>query len=163
MIFTEFVYSETVPCLRGDPFGLQHLPTTVDTAMGLGLAAGSCLIGSDPSRGTESAATIKEIAPRSDELVVQAHTYDKFYGTHLDLALRSRDINRLIVTGVTTDVCVNSTIISASTRNYRVTAVSDAVATVHDHIHEACLQIWRHKFARLAITSDVINEIQAAI
>jgi nicotinamidase-related amidase len=107
----------------------------------------------------ESAKTIEELKPRPDELVLQAHTYDKFYGTHLDLALRSQGIDRLMVTGVTTDVCVNATLMSAATRNYRVTAVTDAMATIHDHIHEACLQIWQNKFARLRTTADVLAEL----
>ena len=92
-------------------------------------------------------------------MVIQGHTYDKFYGTPLDLALRSQNIDRLLLTGVTTDVCVNSTLIAASTRNYRVTAVTDGMATIHDHIHDACLQIWENKFARLKSTAELLAEL----
>jgi ureidoacrylate peracid hydrolase len=95
----------------------------------------------------------------SSELVVRAHTYDKFYGTPLDLALRSQNITHLMTTGVTTDICVNSTIVSSSTRNYRVTAITDAVATIHDHIQTACFQIWENKFARLKTTAEIISEL----
>ena len=77
----------------------------------------------------------------------------------MDLALRSQGIERLMLTGVTTDVCVNSTLIAASMQNYRVTAVTDGMATIHDHIHDACLQIWQNKFARLADTSQLLGEI----
>lgn len=158
VIFTEFVYATTIPCLRGEPFGPEHLPSG-DGDAGFGHPSNNCLIGSNPGKGVESAATIPQLAPRNDELVVQAHTYDKFYGTHLDLALRSLNVDRIMVTGVTTDVCVNSTILSASTRNYRVMAVTDGTATIHDHIHDACLQIWENKFARLATTDELVEEI----
>ena len=121
---------------------------------------GNCLIGPNPGTGAESAATIPALKPQPGELVVQAHTYDKFYGTHLDLALRAQNIRRLIVTGVTTDVCVNSTIVSGSTRDYRVTAVTDGMATIHNHIHDACLQIWENKFARLKTTDEVLQELE---
>ena len=148
-----------IPCLRGDPFGPEHLPAEEGQPTGYGYASNNCLIGAGAGVGAESAATVEALAPREDELVIQGHTYDKFYGTHLDLALRSQGIERLMLTGVTTDVCVNSTLIAASMQNYRVTAVTDGMATIHDHIHDACLQIWQNKFARLADTSQLLGEI----
>ena len=159
VIFTEFVYATTIPCLRGDPFGIEHLPNESNEATGYGHPSRNCLIGAGAGEGAESAATVDALAPRADELVVQAHTYDKFYGTHLDLALRSKQIDRLVLTGVTTDVCVNATLMAASTRNYRVTAASDGMATIHDHIHDACLQIWENKFARVKATAELLDEI----
>ena len=159
VVFTEFVYSPTVPCLRGDPFGPEHLPARQGEPTGYGYQSSNCLIGREAGSGKESAATVPQLAPQTDELVVAAHTYDKFYGTHLDLALRSQGIDRLMVTGVTTDVCVNSTIIAASTRNYRVTAVTDGVATIHEHLQSACLEIWKNKFARLATTQQLMTEL----
>ena len=159
VVFTEFVYSTLVPCLRGAPFGPEHLPAESPQTTGFGRPSSNCLIGTEPGQGPESPATVSELAPRDDELVIQAHTYDKFYGTSLDLALRSWHIDRLIVTGVTTDVCVNSTILAAANRNYRVIAVPDGMATIHDHIHQACLDIWQNKFARLAATAEVAAEL----
>jgi nicotinamidase-related amidase len=101
------------------------------------------------------------LAPRPDELVIRGHSYDKFHGTPLDLALRSRHIDHLLVTGVTTDVCVNATVIAASTRDYRVTAVSDGVATIDPALHEACLRIWQNKFARIKCTEEVVQELES--
>jgi nicotinamidase-related amidase len=159
VIFTEFVYATSIPCLRGDPFGPEHLPAASGEAIGYGHPSSNCLVGPGAGEGVESAKTIDALKPRDDELVFQAHTYDKFYGTHLDLALRTQNIDRLMVTGVTTDVCVNATLMSAATRNYRVTAVTDAMATIHDHIQAACFEIWQNKFARLKTTRDVLAEI----
>ncbi|MEK7685970.1 MAG: isochorismatase family cysteine hydrolase [Verrucomicrobiota bacterium] len=161
VIFTEFVYAPTLPCLRGDPFGAEHLPAVPGQPTGFGYPSSNCLIGPQAGQGAESAATVDALAPRPDELVVRAHTYDKFCGTPLDLALRSRGVDRLIVTGVTTDVCVNATILAASTRNYRVIAVSDGMATIRDHLHTACLEIWQNKFARIATTAEVAEELGA--
>jgi ureidoacrylate peracid hydrolase len=162
VVFTEFVYSTAVPCLRGDPFGIEHLPAEPGGTTGYGMPSSNCLIGEMAGTGAESAATVDGLAPQENELVIQAHTYDKFYGTPLDLALRSRRVDRLIVTGVTTDVCVNSTILSAVSRNYRVIAVTDGMGTIHDHIHQACLDIWQNKFARLVNTDNVLGEIKSA-
>ena len=113
-----------------------------DTTTGFGYPSNNCKIGLEPGVGVESAATIDALEPLNSELVIQGHTYDKFYGTHLDLALRSLGIDRFVITGVTTDCCVNSTIVSGSTRNYRVTAVSDG-SDRRSH-PRTCLQIWEN-------------------
>ena len=159
VIFTEFVYSTAVPCLRGDPFGIEHLPAVESQPTGFGHPSSNCLVGPDAVEGPDSAETVAELAPRPDELVVRSHTYDKFFDTPLDLALRSRQIRYLAITGVVTDVCVNATLMSAATRDYRVTAVSDGVATLWPHLQEACFEIWQRKFARLRTTAEVLEEI----
>jgi nicotinamidase-related amidase len=159
VVFTEFVYATTVPCLRGDPFGPEHLPARPGQPTGLGMPSSNCLIAPSAAQGPNSAETVPELAPRPDELVVRAHTYDKFYGTPLDLALRSRDVRYLLITGVLTDVCVNCTLLSAANRDYRVTAVTDGVATLWPDLQEACFAIWRRKFARLRTTAEVVAEL----
>jgi nicotinamidase-related amidase len=74
--------------------------------------------------------------------------------------LRSRYITHLIVTGVTTDICVNCTVLAAANRNYRVTVATDAVATLDDAIQAACFDIWHRKFARLRTTSQLLAELK---
>ena len=136
VVFTEFVYADNVPCLRGDPVGIEHLASEGDP--GFGRPSSNCLVGHNAGEGVESADTIDELKPRPEELVIRGHTYDKFYGTPLDLALRSQEISHLLMTGITADVCVNATLIAATQRNYRVTAVTDAVASPWpdlSHIH----------------------------
>jgi ureidoacrylate peracid hydrolase len=159
VIFTEFVYAAAVPCLRGDPFGPEHLPARPGQPTGLGLPSSNCLIGPRAAQDANSAETIAELAPRPDELVVRGHTYDKFLGTPLDLALRSRDVRCLVITGILTDVCVNCTLLSAANRDYHVTAVTDGVATLWPELQQACFAIWRRKFARLRETAQVIAEL----
>jgi biuret amidohydrolase len=159
VIFTQFVYSSAVPCLRGDPFGPEHLPAEKGAAVGFGRPSSNCLIGPGGGQGLNAAEMIPELAPRADELVIAAHTYDKFYGTPLELALAAQDVRWLIVTGVMTDVCVNSTVLAAANRNYRVTVVSDGVATLWPEIQQACFDIWRRKFARLRTAAELIDEL----
>src|SRR5262245_1066392 len=83
VVFTEFVYAPVVPCLRGDPFGPEHLPARPGQPTGLGLPSANCLVGPTPGAGPNAADTVPELAPRTDELVVRGHTYDKFLGTPL--------------------------------------------------------------------------------
>jgi hypothetical protein len=73
VVFTQFVYSAAVPCLRGDPFGPEHLPARPGRPTGLGLPSGSCLIGPLAGQGPDSAEIIAGLAPGPDELVVRGH------------------------------------------------------------------------------------------
>jgi ureidoacrylate peracid hydrolase len=159
VVFAAFVYSPAVPCLRGDPFGPEHLPAQPGQPTGFGLPSSNCLIAPVAEQGPNSAEVVPELAPRPDELVVRGHTYDKFLGTPLDLALRSRDVQCLLVTGVLTDVCVNCTLLAAANRDYRVTAVTDGVASLWPELQQACFTIWRRKFARLRTTEGVLAEL----
>ncbi len=161
VVHTQFVYAAAIPCLRGDPFGPEHLPAGPSSTVGFGHPSGNCLVGPDASQGPNSAEIIAELAPRPGELVIAAHTYDKFYGTSLDLALRSREIRFLLITGVTTDICVNSTVLAAANRDYRVTVVTDGVATLWPEIQQACFDIWRRKFARLRTTAQMVEELNS--
>jgi nicotinamidase-related amidase len=131
------------------PFGPEHLPAPPGQPTGPGLPSGNCLVASSSEPGPNSTEIIPELAPRADELVFRGHTYDKFQGTPLDLALRSQDIRCLVITGVLTEICVNCTLLSAAMRDYRVTAVTDGVDALWPHLQEACFAIWRRKFARL--------------
>jgi nicotinamidase-related amidase len=63
---------------------------------------------------------------------------------------------------VVTDICVNCTVLSAAHRDYRVTAVTDGVATLWPELQQACFAIWRRKFARLRTAAEILAEIQAA-
>ena len=161
VVHTQFVYATAIPCLRGDPFGPEHLPAGPGATLGFGRPSGNCLVGSDVPHGPNSTEIIADLAPRAGELVIAAHTYDKFYGTPLDLALRSQEIRYLLITGITTDICVNSTALAAANRDYRVTVVTDGVATLWPEIQQACFDIWRRKFARLRTTHEVVEELNS--
>ena len=86
-------------CLRGNPFGLEHLPAPAGQPPGFGRPSSNCLVGPDAGEGADSADIVPELASLPGELVVDSHVYDKFLDTPLDLALRSRGITHLLVTG----------------------------------------------------------------
>jgi biuret amidohydrolase len=157
VIFTEFVAAPAVHSLRQDPFGPEHMPPLPGEPTGWGLRSGNCLVGTE---GPESPGTIDELKPLPGELVIAGFSVDKFYGTPLDLALRGRDIRYLIVTGIMADICVNATLLSATIREYRVTALTDCITTIWPHILEAVFDIWGRKFARLMTSDQAIMELE---
>jgi len=152
IVFTEFVYSESVPVLIGN-LHPEHQPAPPGAPRGFGLPSSSCL------EGTRSAETIPELAPRSGEIVVRKRGYDAFTGTPLDGALRARNVTSLVVTGTMMDICVLATVTAALHREYRVTLVEDGVATLWPEIQRATLDIIGRAYGRVAIAKEVVDLI----
>lgn len=82
---------------------------------------------------------IDELQPLTGEPIIDKPGYSAFAHTDLDLLLRNRGITGLWITGVTTEVCVSSTLRSAVERGYACTLVSDACASGDPELHAAAL------------------------
>jgi len=152
VVFTEFLYTETAPLLVGE-LHPEHRRAAPGAPRGFGRPSSSCLA------GEANVATIAELAPRPDELVVQKPCYDAFHGTVLDGALRARGITHLVITGTLTDICVLATVVGGFNREYRMTVVEDAVATLWPQIQEATLDIIARAYGRVKPTKTVADEI----
>ena len=81
-----------------------------------------------------------EIKPLPDEAIVTKHRYGAFESSDLDLVLRSQGIRTVIMTGVATNVCVETTARQAFLRDYYVVFTSDCTATYDQADHEATLR-----------------------
>ncbi|MGY1824316.1 cysteine hydrolase family protein [Geodermatophilus sp. SYSU D00079] len=79
------------------------------------------------------------VAPAAGEPVVVKHRYSAFTGTGLDLVLRTAGIRSLLLTGVTTEVCVESTLRDGLFHDYHVTLVEDCCASHNRGAHAACV------------------------
>ncbi len=90
-------------------------------------------------RGEYGHDLIDELQPLPGEPVIDKPGYSAFASTDLDLLLRNRGISELIVTGVTTEVCVSSTLRSAVDLGYHCILVSDACASGDPELHAAAL------------------------
>ncbi len=152
--FTEFVYSPRVPLLVGE-LHPEHRPAEPGRPQGFGWPSSSCL------EGTASAETVPDLAPAAGELVVRKHWYDGFAGTALDGALRARGVTSLVVAGTMTDICVLATVVGAFNREYRITVVEDAVATLWPEIQQATLDIIRRAYGRVAAAKTILDVISA--
>jgi nicotinamidase-related amidase len=157
VIFTEFISAPEIPNLRKDPFGPEHLVPRKGEATGWGMPSGNSLVG---ARGPESPDTVEALRPLPGEAVIRAPGLDKFYGTPLDLVLRSLDIRYLMVTGMLADLCVAATVYAASTREYRVTAITDGITTIWPDILKAVYDIFGRKLARLMSAAEAQSELR---
>ncbi len=72
---------------------------------------------------------VSEVAPMAEELIIKKHRYSGFFGTDLDMILRTGKIDTVVVTGVTTENCCHATARDAMFNGYRVAFISDATGT----------------------------------
>jgi nicotinamidase-related amidase len=111
--------------------------------------------------GTWGAQTIDDLKPQEGEHLVVKKGFGGFSNTPLDTVLRNLGVNTCVVSGVTTCVCVSSTIRGAVEHNYRMILVSDAVAEIDRTTHEAELKTMARIFADVKTTDEVIGMLEA--
>jgi nicotinamidase-related amidase len=96
--------------------------------------------------GTPGHAFVPELAPLPGELVVAKYRSSAFWGTNLELLLRSNGIATVIVGGCTTEGCVESTARDAMFADHYVIIAEDCVGSDDRAQHDASLLLMRHRF-----------------
>ncbi len=106
-------------------------------------------------RGGPGWQIVADLAPATGELVIDKTGFSAFEGTALDAELRARGIEALVVTGVTTNVCVLATLLGAVDRGYDCLLVRDAVAADAGAVTDAVVRILDHEGALLGSRASV--------
>ena len=104
---------------------------------------------------------IDELRPAPGEPVVDKPGKGAFYATDLDAMLRGRGIARLLVCGVTTEVCVNTTVREANDRGYRCVVLADCCASYFPQFHEMGLAMVKAQGGIFGWVSDSASAIAA--
>jgi len=99
--------------------------------------------------GTPDVELVDDVAVVEGDLVIDKPRYSSFYATGLDAALRAMDIRTLIVGGVTTSMCVESTVRDAGQRDYETWVLRDACGDFDADRHVAALEAMAFGFARV--------------
>lgn len=92
-------------------------------------------------RGEEGHDIVPELAPIPGEVVLDKPGKGAFYATDLELMLRNRGITRLVVTGVTTEVCVHTTVREGNDRGFECLVLSDCCGSYFPEFHEVGLKM----------------------
>ena len=96
------------------------------------------------------------VSPLPHERIVVKHRYSAFINTDLNTVLKARGIESVLVTGVATNVCVETTARDAFMYDYYVTFVEDGAAAYNQSLHESTLQNMRRHFGTVASSDEII-------
>jgi ureidoacrylate peracid hydrolase len=111
-------------------------------------------------RGSWDAQVLDEIAPAGDEIVLPKTSSSVFISTNIDYVLRNLGVRSLIVAGVLTDQCIDSTVRDACDLGYLVTIPVDACATLSAERHDSALRNNRG-YCRQIATAALVQEIES--
>ena len=107
---------------------------------------------------TVSASLIKELDPGNDIVMVK-NQYDAFYGTSLSNVLKSKKVQFVVICGVMTNLCCETSVRTAFVEGFRPVLPIDATATYSRHLHIATFRNLAFGFAPLMTTAEVIQNI----
>jgi ureidoacrylate peracid hydrolase len=103
--------------------------------------------------GTPGAAFVGP-QPQDGDLVVSKHRYSIFHDTELEAVLKAKGIDTLVVTGLTTECCVQSSVWAAFERQFHVFVAADACAAYENDLHQVALKAMELSGANLALAAD---------
>ncbi len=130
-----------------------HHPARLDAGIMQYWWEGMCIEGSPESE------VHCDIAPLPDEKVILKHRYSAFYNTDLETVLRCLGIEDLVVSGIMTNLCCESTARDAYYRDYRVFFLADATGTINEEMHLASLLNLAFGFAYVTTTDSIKEQL----
>jgi nicotinamidase-related amidase len=110
--------------------------------------------------GTREARVVAELAPQASDYIVPKHRWSAFHGTYLDLALRSRDVDTLLLCGGSTDVGIAATAFAARDFDYNLLIISDACTSPEQDNHAQFMKRIFPRMARVRTTAEVLRMLK---
>lgn len=114
------------------------------------------------SKGSWEAQVIPAVAPVGDEILIPKTASGIFNATNIEYVLRNLGVEYLIVYGVMTDQCVESTIRDAADRGFLVTQIEDCCAAETEAGHARSIEVMKGHYCRTRTTEEMVAEIRSA-
>ena len=113
--------------------------------------------------GSREHEILDELKPLPGEHVLRKTTIGAFASTNIDSLLRALGCEQLYLTGVSTNMCVETTAREAADRGYGVTLVEDACGTTHEDLHQMTMRNFQRLFGRVRSCNEALAELQPAV
>jgi len=113
--------------------------------------------------GSREHEILDELKPAPGEHVLRKTTIGAFASTNIDSLLRALGCEQLYLTGVSTNMCVETTAREAADRGYLVTLVEDACGTTHEDLHQVTMRNFQRLFGRVRATDAALDELHAPV
>ena len=113
-------------------------------------------------RGSEGHDIVPELAPVPGEVVLDKPGKGSFYATDLETVLRARGITHLVVAGVTTEVCVQSTVREANDRGFECLVLADCTGSYFPEFYESALAMFKAQggiVGWVGTSADLLNAL----
>jgi ureidoacrylate peracid hydrolase len=107
--------------------------------------------------GTMDIEVVDEISPQDGDYIVDKNRPSSFYATGLEPMLNGLETDSLVVCGVTTNCCVETTVRDASQRDYKTFVVTDATGELEQERHDFAINTMAFLFAEAVTVDDVLQ------
>ena len=94
-------------------------------------------------KGTKGAEVIDELCPKKGDILLEKRKFSAFFGTDLDITLRKLGVDTIVVTGITTQVCVLLTALDGICHDFKVIILEDCAAAHKREIHNSIINLYR--------------------
>jgi nicotinamidase-related amidase len=112
-------------------------------------------------KGSDHAQLIPELKVREEDYIIPKSTYSAFHKTSLEEKLRSLEVTDLVIGGVMTNLCCETTARDAFIRDFRVFFLADGTSTISEDFYLATLKNLAYGFATLMSCGQVIQTIKS--
>ncbi|MDO9576242.1 MAG: isochorismatase family cysteine hydrolase [bacterium] len=130
-----------------------HHPDRIDAGIMGWWWKGMCVEGSVESKVHD------DVAPLPNEKVIFKHRYSAFYNTDLETVLRCLEVEDIVISGIMTNLCCESTARDAYYRDYRVFFLADVTGSVSEEMHLASLLNLAFGFAFVTTAKEILQEL----
>jgi nicotinamidase-related amidase len=109
--------------------------------------------------GSKEAQILPAVAPSGDEIVLPKTASGVFSCTNLDYVLRNLGISQLVVVGVFTNECVETTVRTAADRGYLVYVPEDCTAAPDPRLHRCAIESMGHTYSAITSTQEILSQL----
>jgi nicotinamidase/pyrazinamidase len=116
-------------------------------------------------RGTEGAEVVDDLKPRPTDIILSKRRFSAFFKTDLDQTLRTLGMDTIIVTGITTEVCVLMTVMDGLSHDFSVILLENCSASRNKEFHQGCLNLYRdfalYPLLRIMTLDEFLKEVSS--